>query len=213
MANCVYRSGKGYMARVKLGETRYYRGRFATETEAEAWVLQARAAHKLGHPIPVEGGGPRTMTPVGRVTVFASAGTVDPFFSIGGRFLKALSRLKNIHCEMTVEQAMCLFYIAQNKQVSQQSLCQDVGIKKAAATRTVAVLSHAGYGRVPPLRVVESVEDPEDRRHHLLSLTTKGKRLMEEILRDFDRDWLNTNGPTSNCGPSLATVRAPCLRP
>jgi DNA-binding MarR family transcriptional regulator len=192
-AKYMYPHGKGFAAKVKLGPTRYYRGRFATEAEAEAWVLQARAAHKLGHPIPVEGGGPRTMTAVGPVSVFTHGEAANPFFSVSGRFFAALSRLKSLHGEMTVLQAICLFYIAQNKQVSQQSLCQDVGIKSGVATRTVTVLARPGRGRLPSLCLVEVIEDPKDHRHHLLSLTPRGRRLLEEILRDFDRDWLTVS--------------------
>jgi DNA-binding MarR family transcriptional regulator len=199
MAKCVYRHGKGYAAKVKLGETRYYRGKFATETEAEAWVLQARAAYKLGHPVAVDGGGPRTRTRVGPIGIFAQSETANPFFNISGRLVRALFRLQSIYSEMTIPQAMCLFYIAQNQKVTQQSLYQDVGIRKGTATRTVAFLSHYGSGRLPALGLVDTIEDPNDRRQRVLSLTAKGKRLIEQILRDFERDWLDGKEPIPVC--------------
>src|SRR5262245_39817809 len=123
---CVYKIGKRYAVRVVLGETRYYRGRFATEYEAEAWLLQAQAAHKLGHPIPVTGPGPRGLTPIHGGNIPAPAkGQKDfnAYFSIGGRSFKAFSRLRQAYKNMSVLQAMCLFYIAQNREVAQQSLC------------------------------------------------------------------------------------------
>lgn len=43
--------GNSYQVDVKLGPTRY-RETFKTRAEAEAWELEARAAHKLGKPIP-----------------------------------------------------------------------------------------------------------------------------------------------------------------
>lgn len=45
-----------WQADVKLGPTRY-RETFKTKPEAEAWELEAKAAHKLGKPVPKPGGG------------------------------------------------------------------------------------------------------------------------------------------------------------
>src|SRR5262245_50275358 len=192
---CVYRIKNSYAVRVVLGDRRYYRGRFATEYEAEAWLLQAQAAHKLGHPIPLTGPGPRVLTPV-------HGGSIPPqskeqkgfnaYFSIGGRSFKALSRLRQAYKNMSVLQAMCLFYIAQNREVAQQSLCQDIGITTSVASQVLHILSQYPKRGAHPLRLITVVENPADRRFRLLSLTAKGKRLIDDIRRDIDGDWHDT---------------------
>lgn len=48
--------GGSFQADVKLGDVRH-RETFKTREEAEAWELEARAAYKLGKPIPKPGGG------------------------------------------------------------------------------------------------------------------------------------------------------------
>jgi DNA-binding MarR family transcriptional regulator len=62
---------------------------------------------------------------------------------------------------MTVLQAMCLAYVAQNHTVSQQSLWQDIGIPSSIASRNIAILSHFGVRGTPPLRLIDTVENPE----------------------------------------------------
>jgi len=152
------------------------------------------------------------MTPVhGRHTPAPTKDQKDfnAYFSIGGRGFKALSRLRQAHKNMSVLQAMCLFNIAQNREVAQQSLCQDVGITTSVASQVLHILSQYPKRGAHPLRLITVVENPADRRFRLLSLTAKGKRLIDDIRRDIDGDWhdtkpthaLNhdTNGPT---GPS-----------
>ena len=97
----------------------------------------------------------------------------------------ALSRLRDIHPDMTVLQAQMLFVIACHEGLSQRECYSLVGTNDSTASRVLAILSDIGGRSVAPMHLVAVRVNPEDRRERVLSLTRKGNNLLKDIQRDL----------------------------
>lgn len=109
----------------------------------------------------------------------------DRLVLAGARLNAAMSRLRELHPDMTVLQAQCFFTIAANPDVMQRELHTLLGVTDAHASRAVAMLGEFGSRNVPAMNLVESAVDPDDRRIRRTNLTTRGRRLLNDILRDL----------------------------
>jgi DNA-binding MarR family transcriptional regulator len=138
-----------------------------------------------------------------------------PTFHVpASRVLKVLSRLRELHNDMTILQAMIFFRIAAEPGVTQRTVWRELDTYDSVASRGVAVLSSAGvkgaHGRkTEPLHLIELRENPDDRRERMLYLTRKGRTLMEDIIRDLDMAERPTRTRSSSLRQSPAhSVRA-----
>ena len=100
--------------------------------------------------------------------------------------LRVLSRLKDQHYAMTVQQAMYLMYIAANPGSTQARAYEGLGSSDCVAGRTLAILSEQGRQDVMGLNLVVMKINPNDRRERLLYLTPKGQHLMDDIMKDLN---------------------------
>lgn len=101
--------------------------------------------------------------------------------------LRVLTRLRDLHPDMTVLQAMCLAYIAAKPGMTQRELYRHLGSNDSVASRTVALLSDIGNRGTPGFDLVRMDVDPADRRQRLLSLTPKGCRFAKDLAQDIVR--------------------------
>lgn len=101
MTKGIYKQGDKWKAKVMLGGTRYT-GIFLTVLAAEAWILECRAAFKLGKPIPPANGetAPNGASKLG--TIRALAEHADSEFWTGNpdcRSASTLSRAAYLYVE------------------------------------------------------------------------------------------------------------------
>lgn len=108
----------------------------------------------------------------------------SPTERIGRGLYRALSRLRDFHPDMTVQQALCFMYIAGNPGTSQVAIMKDIGISDSLVSRAIALFTDVGVRNYAGLDLVIMRNHPEDRRQKVLELTAKGRRLMEDILKD-----------------------------
>lgn len=109
------------------------------------------------------------------------------------RLMRVLGRLRDVHGDISANQAMALLFIAANPGVTLREVHERLGLVGSAASRVLAVLSDFGSRSVAGLGLVRVDVNPDDRRERLLSLTPKGHRLVEDMVRDMDRERLPTN--------------------
>lgn len=69
-------------------------------------------------------------------------------------------------------QIMSLFYLRHNKKVSVNALARHLGISNPAVSQLVDKLVRTG--------LVQKIDNPQDRRGKLLTLTEEGKRLVSQ---------------------------------
>jgi DNA-binding MarR family transcriptional regulator len=108
--------------------------------------------------------------------------STNPYASIAGRYLRALSRLREVHPDMTLLQAQFLFFVASNPGCTQRRVYEALDTTDSNAARTLAILSEYGGRNVEALNLVSMNVNPNDRREKLLDLTNKGKRLMDDLV-------------------------------
>jgi DNA-binding MarR family transcriptional regulator len=106
------------------------------------------------------------------------------------RIARVLERLKDVHPEMSVRQALALLWIAAHPGVKQHELrgLLSPGGRPAAdgmISRVLAILSEVGAGGITGLALVDMTLNRNDRREKLLTLSPKGRRLIEGCLRDL----------------------------
>jgi DNA-binding MarR family transcriptional regulator len=109
----------------------------------------------------------------------------NPYFIPSTALLKAFGRLKDVYPDMTLLQAMFLFYIAQNPDTSLRRIYRSLDTSDGSGSRLLALLSDVGLRDAPGLELVTVRVPPEDRRARLVQLSPKGRRLMSDIAGDL----------------------------
>jgi DNA-binding MarR family transcriptional regulator len=89
--------------------------------------------------------------------------------SLVGRLIGKAMRLK---ANLSLAQLKVLFFISQNPGTSVSSAAEDLWVTKASASDLIDRLVKRGY--------VKRVEDPQERRKVLLSLTAEGQNHLDE---------------------------------
>lgn len=92
--------------------------------------------------------------------------------------LRMLEELRKLDPEMTAQEAQCLLGVAAWPGISVRELAERVGVEPPTASRNIAILGRYGRGGKEGLKLIDSQEDPEDRRHKRLSLTAHGKKVL-----------------------------------
>ena len=104
-------------------------------------------------------------------------------------YLKFIRGISRIEAEMPLQQLHCLLVIAQAEEgLSLTEIAQKVGIGLATASRYVAALGKQNRHREEGLLLVESFEDPMERRKKIIRLTTKGKAALNKLMGELNAD-------------------------
>lgn len=97
--------------------------------------------------------------------------------------IRLLSGISAVDPEMPLGQAKCLFIIAQfDEGLSLTDIAKKAGIGLATASRNIAALGKINRKREPGLSLIESFEDPMERRKKIIRLTAKGRTTIKRIL-------------------------------
>lgn len=97
--------------------------------------------------------------------------------------IKLLTGISAIDPEMPLGQAKCLFVIATAEEgMSLTDVAKKAGVGLATASRNIAALGKINRKREEGLRLIESFEDPMERRKKIIRLTSRGKAAVKRIL-------------------------------
>lgn len=98
---------------------------------------------------------------------------------------RLLESLSAIHPEMPLQQARCLFIIADSEEgLSLSDIAKKAGIGLATASRYIGALGKINRKKEEGLQLIESFEDPMERRKKIIRLTTKGRAAVRRITGD-----------------------------
>lgn len=97
--------------------------------------------------------------------------------------MKALDKLRALDSDMPLAQAVCLLLISKHEGLSLKELAEKAGIGMASASRYVAFFGkpHAGLGHKPGMGLVVATEDPMERRKKTITLTGKGRAVINQL--------------------------------
>lgn len=102
-----------------------------------------------------------------------------------GLALRILTGIAAIDPEMPLQQARCLFIVAQSEEgMSLSEIAKKAGIGLATASRYIGALGKINRHREEGLLLIESFEDPMERRKKTIRLTPKGRITIRKILGD-----------------------------
>lgn len=97
--------------------------------------------------------------------------------------IKFLSGISAIDPEMPLGQAKCLFVVATSDEgMSLSDIAKKAQIGLATASRNIAALGKINRRREEGLQLIESFEDPMERRKKIIRLTAKGRTTIRNIL-------------------------------
>jgi len=97
--------------------------------------------------------------------------------------VKFLTRLSAIEQDMPLQQAKCLFIVAQEVDgMSLSDIAKKAGIGLATASRYISALGKLNRHRQEGLKLIESFEDPMERRKKIIRLTSKGRIAIQKLL-------------------------------
>lgn len=95
---------------------------------------------------------------------------------------RVLTGISAIDPEMPLQQARCLFIVAQSEEgMSLSDIAKKAGIGLATASRYIGALGKINRHREEGLQLIESFEDPMERRKKIIRLTIKGKTVVRKI--------------------------------
>lgn len=114
--------------------------------------------------------------------------------------LKFIQGVSSLEPEMPLQQLHCLLVIAQSEEgLSLTDIAQKVGIGLATASRYIAALGKQNRHREEGLLLIESFEDPMERRKKVIRLTKKGKITVEKLVGDLNANLPKRQGVDGEC--------------
>lgn len=97
--------------------------------------------------------------------------------------IEFLQRAAEIDPEMPLQQLHCLLVVAEAEEgTSLTDLAKKVGIGLATASRYVGALGKINRRREEGLKLIESFEDPMERRKKIIRLTKKGHITTQKLV-------------------------------
>ncbi|WP_375780464.1 MarR family transcriptional regulator [Bradyrhizobium sp. ma5] len=102
------------------------------------------------------------------------------------RAVAFVSECRQLSDYMPAQTLACLLVIARKPGITMQELAKKVRLKQSSCSRNVAVLSRWEQFGKPGLDLVESIDDPRERRRKIIYLTANGEQRVQSIVRKLD---------------------------
>lgn len=96
--------------------------------------------------------------------------------------MRALREFRALDPDMPIPQAISLLLIAENEGLSLKELAEKIGVGMASASRYVAAFGKPTRPGAKGMGLVAAVEDPMERRKKIITLTNKGRIMVNRIL-------------------------------
>ena len=97
--------------------------------------------------------------------------------------IRLLIGISAVDPEMPLGQAKCLLIVAQSEEgMSLTDIAKKAGIGLATASRHIAALGKINRKKEDGLKLIESFEDPMERRKKIIRLTSKGRTTIKRII-------------------------------
>lgn len=107
-------------------------------------------------------------------------------------FARAVEEVMKIDKGLTGFQLQAFLIAATNEGIIQHTLQEKMNTSNAVMSRTLSKLSRHGYNDRPGLDLLETEQDPDDRRFMIVTLTPKGRALIQRIRQILGDDDGNT---------------------
>jgi DNA-binding MarR family transcriptional regulator len=100
--------------------------------------------------------------------------------------INMLQEFRKLHADATLNQVISYLAIAREENITQSEVLKLLDMKTSGQSRIISMLSKYGDRNVPGWDVIRQDENPFDRRQKLLSLSGRGKLILNTV-RDSAR--------------------------
>lgn len=107
------------------------------------------------------------------------AGTVR--YSEIATVIEVLEAFRKLDPDLPIQYALSFLTVAEHEGLSIRELSERLGIAQSSASRNVAALGKWHSFGKPGHDLVQAEEDPRERRRKVVTLTPKGRALVEEL--------------------------------
>ena len=99
------------------------------------------------------------------------------------KLTSVMAQVRSIYADIPATTIQLFLVVATNPGVNSKDLHKKVGGSPSAISRHLSLLGDYTIRGEVGLQLVESIEDPEDRRNKLTFLTLKGRQLAVNLMR------------------------------
>lgn len=96
---------------------------------------------------------------------------------------RVAKKLQTIDSDMTIGNMIILLAVVEKERVQMSELVELTGQTLAGVSRTISLFTKHGSRNKEGLGLMESQEDPQERRRKIITLTTEGKKMAADIKR------------------------------
>lgn len=97
------------------------------------------------------------------------------------RLVSCISEIRRLHPEIQSQTIHLLLEVAIQPDITMSELIRKTNLSQASCSHNVSLLSNRDRDNKPGLGLVESREDPAERRRRIVKLTQKGQELMASL--------------------------------
>ncbi len=95
--------------------------------------------------------------------------------------MRILEQFRRLDSDMPIQYALSFLTIARHEGLSMGDLAQRLDIAQSSASRNIAALSRWHSFGKPGHDLIEAREDPRERRRKIVSLTQRGRALIDNL--------------------------------
>ena len=100
--------------------------------------------------------------------------------------IDVMEELRTVNPDMTVLTALAFMRAAKTPGIPMSKLQEQMDVAQSTVSRNIATLSKWAAYQKEGANLVASEEDPRDRRQRIVSLTPKGEKLVEKMVKTLD---------------------------
>ena len=100
--------------------------------------------------------------------------------------IRVLAEIRKIYPHIPSQTVECLLNVAREPGLTMQTLGKMTGLAQSSCSRNVAMLSKWHRLGKPGFDLVETIDDPHERRRKIIFLTSKGQQVVSKALRHLD---------------------------
>lgn len=95
--------------------------------------------------------------------------------------VRVLEAFRTLDPDLPIQYALSFLTVAQNEGMSVGELAERLGIAQSSASRNIAALSRWHSLGKAGLDLVQAVEDPQERRRKVVTLTDRGRAFLDTL--------------------------------
>lgn len=94
---------------------------------------------------------------------------------------KAIEEFRKLDPEIPSQTVNTYLYVASHEGCTMKDIAEALGVAQSTMSRNISTLDKINRHHQPGLNLVNAVEDPNERRRKIVTLTPRGRQLMARL--------------------------------